>query len=130
MIKVAILGCGKIADAHMTQLRRISDCKVVAAADRELLMAGQLCDRYDVPGAFADVAELLEKARPDSVHITTPPGGTFALAKQCLDAGCHVYVEKPFTVLAAETEELLKLAEQKRRKITVGHDLQFSHVAR
>jgi predicted dehydrogenase len=64
--------------------------------------------------------------KPDVVHITTPPQGHFPLAQQCLEAGCHVYLEKPFTVTAPEAEELIRLAESRRLKITAGHNLQFT----
>src|SRR5262249_27999677 len=63
---------------------------------------------------------------PDVVHITTPPEGHYALAKQCLEWGSHVYLEKPFTVTAGEAESLLRLAETRRLKITAGHNYQFT----
>ena len=96
------------------------------ACDLEPLMAQQLCERYQIKQAFSDVAQLLDTCRPDVVHITTPPQGHFDLGKQCLEAGCHVYVEKPFALDRDETEELLDIAEEKSLKVTVGHDLQFS----
>jgi predicted dehydrogenase len=64
--------------------------------------------------------------KPDVVHITTPPQSHFSLARQCLEAGCHVYLEKPFTVTAPEAEELVRLAESRGRKLTAGHNLQFT----
>ena len=80
--------------------------------------------------SFGDVAELLSAAAPDVVHVTTPPQSHFDIAKLCLEAGCHVYVEKPFTLYEAEARELIALANEKDLKITAGHDDQFSHVAR
>jgi predicted dehydrogenase len=130
MLKVAIIGCGKIADSHAAQITRIPGVEIVGACDREELMARQLAERFPIKGYFSDVGELLKKAQPQVVHITTPPQGHFDLARQCLDHGCHVYVEKPFTVYAEETRELLAYAERCNLKITAGHDDQFSHVAR
>ena len=130
MLKVAIIGCGKIADDHLQQIQRVQGCEVVGACDLEPLMARQLCERYQIKQAFSDVSRLLEVCRPDVVHITTPPQGHFALGTQCLGAGCHVYIEKPFALNTNETEKLLAFAEEKSRKVTVGHDLQFSPVAR
>jgi predicted dehydrogenase len=130
MLRVAVVGCGKIADAHASQIRRIKGAEIVAALDSEELMARQFCDRFSVKNAFCDLDELLEKTKPDVVHITTPPASHFSLAKQCLERGCHVYVEKPFTLYADEARQLIELAEQKDRKLTVGHDAQFTHVAR
>lgn len=130
MLKVAIVGCGKIADAHASQIQRIDRCRMVAACDREELMTRQLAERFHIPQQFTDLGQLIAEARPDVVHITTPPQSHFRLAKQCLESGCHVYVEKPFTLYAPEAEELLTLAERKGLKITVGHDEQFGHPAR
>jgi predicted dehydrogenase len=130
VLRVAIVGCGKIADAHVEQIRRVAGCEVVGVCDREPLMARQLCDRFGIRAAFSDVAELLTTCRPNVVHITTPPQSHFAVARQCLEHGSHVYVEKPLTVCAPEAEQLIRLAEQRGLKLTVGHDLQFSHVAR
>lgn len=129
-LKIAIVGCGKIADEHLQQIRRVHGCEVVGACDREPLMAQQACERFRIPRAFTSVSELLDVCRPDVVHITTPPQSHFAIARQCLEHDSHVYVEKPFTVDAAQAEALIRLAEQRQLKLTVGHDLQFSHAAR
>jgi predicted dehydrogenase len=130
MLKVAIIGCGKIADSHASQIQRIPGCEIVGVCDREPLMARQLFDRFPVNQHYSDVAALLADARPDVVHITTPPASHFELARTCLDAGAHVYVEKPFTVRAHETRTLIDLAASRQLKITAGHDDQFTHVAR
>jgi predicted dehydrogenase len=126
MLRVAIIGCGKIADQHVLACRRIAGCQVVGLCDREILMAEQLGTRLGIPAVFADAAELLRAVKPEVVHITTPPQSHFALAKQCLEAGSHVYLEKPFTVTAPEAAELIQLAEERHLKLTAGHNLQFT----
>jgi predicted dehydrogenase len=130
MLKAAIVGCGKIADAHAAQILRIPGVEIVGVCDREPLMAGQLKDRFPVGRCFSDLDDLLTEARPDVVHITTPPESHFAIAKTCLERDCHVYVEKPFTLYEAEAQELIDRANERGLKITAGHDDQFSHVAR
>ncbi|MGA2243438.1 MAG: Gfo/Idh/MocA family oxidoreductase [Verrucomicrobiota bacterium] len=126
MLRAAIIGCGKIADQHVLACRRIADCEIVGLCDREILMARQLGERFGLQPCFADAAELLRTVRPDVVHITTPPQGHFSLAKQCLEAGSHVYLEKPFTVTAPEAKALIRLAGERGLKITAGHNLQFT----
>ncbi len=126
MLKIAIIGCGKIADQHIRAIQRIPDCEIVAVCDCEGLMALQLAERFKIAGLFSDAEEMLKAASPDVVHITTPPQGHFPLAKQCLAAGSHVYLEKPFTVTAAEAEDLIALAERRGLKITAGHNYQFT----
>jgi len=130
MLRIAIVGCGKIADQHAMQIQRIKDCEIAAVCDREPLMAKQFAERFPVGHHFSDVLELLSQARPDVVHITTPPESHFDVAKLCLEKGAHVYVEKPFTVCAEQAQELVELAEKKGLKLTVGHNEQFSHAAR
>lgn len=130
MLKAAIVGCGKIADSHASQIQRITGCEIVAACDREELMAKQLCDRFHVKGCFSDLGELLKETRPDVVHITTPPHHHLEIGRQCLENGCHIYVEKPFTLHTSQAEQLIALVNATGRKLTVGHDAQFSHVAR
>jgi predicted dehydrogenase len=130
MLKVAIVGCGKIADSHAEQLARIKGCEIVGVCDREPLMARQLCERFSIKQRFPDLQQLLAAARPDVVHVTTPPESHFAIAKVCLESGCHVYVEKPFTLYESDARALIELAISRALKITVGHDDQFSHVAR
>jgi predicted dehydrogenase len=130
MLRIAIVGCGKIADAHAAQIRRIDGAEIVGVCDREPLMAQQLAERFAVSQHFSDVGQMLAGATPDVVHITTPPASHFPIARQCLQAGCHVYVEKPFTLDAIEAEALLALAATRGLAVTVGHDDQFSHVAR
>jgi len=130
MLKVAIVGCGKIADSHASQIQRIPGCEIVGVCDREPLMARQLYDRYPIKRHFCDLTQLLTESRPDVVHITTPPQSHFEIAKHCLERGCHIYVEKPFTLNEDAARKLLDLAKEKDLKITAGHDDQFSHVAR
>lgn len=130
MLKVAIVGCGKIADAHASQIQRIKACEIVGVCDTEPLMAKQLAERFQVKKHFTDLTDLLNDARPDVVHITTPPESHFKIASLCLVHGCHVYVEKPFTLNYPDAQRLIALADEKRLKLTVGHDGQFSHVTR
>jgi predicted dehydrogenase len=129
LIRVAIVGCGKVADKHASQILRIPDTRIVGVCDQEELMARQLAERFGVKRHFSEVGALLSSCKPNVVHITTPPQSHCALARQCLEAGCHVYVEKPFTLNSREAAELIALAEATGRKMTVGHETQFMPVA-
>jgi predicted dehydrogenase len=129
MIKAGIIGCGKIADQHAGAIQSIPECEIVGVCDTEELMAKQLYERFKAKYYFSDINKLLESAHPDVVHITTPPQSHFELARVCLEAGCHIYVEKPFTLNTTEAEELINFATKKNLKITVGHDAQFTPAA-
>ena len=129
-IKVAIVGCGKIAEAHAEAIKSYpSLATLVATCDKELLMAKQLAERFGAKCFYDDLPKMLREEHPDVVHITTPPQSHYELAKTCLEAGCHVFVEKPFTINATEARELISLAISKNLKLTIGTDEQFSPVA-
>lgn len=129
MLKVAIVGCGKIADSHASEIHRIPGCEIVGVCDQEALMAKQLYERFRVKSYFSNLDELLIQTRPDVVHITTPPQFHLEIGRKCLEAGCHILVEKPFTLHTTQAEQLIELSNRTGRKLTVDHDAQFSEVA-
>lgn len=126
MIRVAIVGCGKIADQHVQAIRRIPGSTVIAVCDREPLMASQLGERFAVDKQFSDIDEMLRKTSPDVVHVTTPPQSHHSIALQCLAAGANVYLEKPFTVTAEEAADIIGAAQKLGKKVTAGHNYQFT----
>jgi predicted dehydrogenase len=127
--RVAVIGCGQIADAHVMEARR-AGAVVAAVCDANPHVAEGLAARAAVPAWFSDPDALLERARPEVVHVTTPPETHLALARQALAAGAHVYVEKPVTVDAREAELLAEAARGSRRLVCVGHNLRFDPAVR
>ena len=73
---------------------------------------------------------MLEAERPDVVHIATPPQSHLPLAMTALDAGCHVFVEKPLTLCHADSQRLVTHAISCNRKLTVGYGYYFDPIAR
>jgi len=128
-LKIAVVGCGKIADGHVEEIGKIPVSKVVAVCDRELLMAEQIAVRYGVPNYYDDFQSMLDRERPDVVHITTPPQSHLPLARTAIDAGCHVYMEKPLAMNARDAAEILRHAETAGRKLTIGYWYNFEPCA-
>jgi predicted dehydrogenase len=126
MVKVGIIGCGKTADSHAFCIQRIAGAEIAAVCDQELLMAKDMSQRYGIDKYYDSAEEMLKSVKLDVVHITTPPQSHHRLAVMCLESGCHVYVEKPFTLDTAEAENLIARAKRKRLKITAGHNAQFT----
>jgi predicted dehydrogenase len=124
-IKVGLVGCGQIADAHLQQIRRIPWAEPVAVCDLEPLLARQAAERFEIPGQFTSLEQMVEQCRPDVVHITTPVESHRPLAKQLLEAGVHVYVEKPFTVDVSEARDVVDCARRNDRLVCLGHDQLF-----
>jgi predicted dehydrogenase len=121
-LRVALIGCGQIAEAHLQEIRKISSAELVAVCDRHLELAQQAAARYDVVGVFDDLDQMLHEARPDVLHVTTPVQSHHGVALRALAAGVHAYVEKPFTVDATEAQEVLAVAQSSGRLVCVGHD--------
>jgi predicted dehydrogenase len=128
-LKVAILGCGKIADAHAELVRTSHLARLVAACDLEPLMAEQLALRYGIERFYSDFSQMLEHERPDVVHITTPPASHLPLTLQAIDAGCHVLVEKPVAPDYAQANTMIKAALANRRQLIPGYTYKFDPAA-
>src|SRR5262245_53529968 len=112
-LRVALLGGGKMAHQHAAAIRQCRDAKLVAVVDphvaADALKAGFGADVE----TFADARQMLAEIHPDVVHVVTPPASHVTLARQCLEAGANVYVEKPFALTSADAESILRLAEAK-----------------
>jgi predicted dehydrogenase len=120
-VKIAIVGCGKIADAHAEEIRKIPSAELVAVCDLEPIMAEQLATRYSIPRWYCDVAQMLETERPDVLHITTPPQSHLTLARQAFKAGCHVFLEKPVAPRYCDADAIIAAAIAGRRKLAVNY---------
>lgn len=120
-LKVAVVGCGKIADGHIEEIRKIEGASVVAVCDLEPIMAEQIAVRYGVPAHYSDLAQLLDREKPDVVHITTPPQSHVLLGQMALDAGCHLYMEKPLAPTAAAARTLIESVQSHGRKMTINY---------
>lgn len=125
-LRVALVGCGKIADQHMAVVKRISGAQIVGVCDHEKMMADQLADRFGVGFSTNNLKRLLESLKPDIVHITTPPQSHYDLSLRCLEAGCHLYVEKPFTLTTEEAVSIINFAVKRKLKVTAGHNYQYT----
>ena len=130
-LKVAIVGCGKIADGHVGEIQKLPKlARVVAVCDTEPLMAEQLANRFDIAGIYDDFSAMLTTERPDVVHIATPPRSHLSLATEALAAGCHIYVEKPLAPEHSDTVKLVERARDTDRKLTAGYSYLFDPPAR
>jgi predicted dehydrogenase len=121
-LRVALVGCGQIADAHLGEIRKLPNADLAAVCDCERDLAVQAAARFGVPQIFDKVEQMLTATRPDVVHITTPPQTHKALAIEVLHRGAHVYLEKPFAVDLNEAEEIIAAADAANRMLCVGHD--------
>lgn len=120
-LKIAIVGCGKIADSHVEEIGKIPGVQLCAVCDLEPILAEQLAARYAVPRWYSDVASMLETEKPDVLHITTPPQSHLSLTRQAVAAGCHVFLEKPVALRHCDAEAIIDAVVAANRKLSVNY---------
>lgn len=126
-MKAALIGAGQIARQHLACLKALPGVDLVAICDRSPATAEAAAERYGARAWFTDHRTMLEQARPDVVHVTTPPTSHFRLAMDSFDAGAHVIVEKPVTSTFAELETLIGRARQVGRHLIEDYNYVFNH---
>jgi len=110
-IRWGILSTGHIASVLTRDLALLPDeAQVVAVGSRSLGKAEQFAAEYAIPRAHGSYAELAADPEVDVIYVASTHNDHLASARLCLEAGKGVLVEKPLTVSAAETEELVDLA--------------------
>jgi len=129
-MKVGIIGCGRIAQVHLSSLRALPWVEVVGVCDANAEAAHKTAQRFGIEKIYASAEELLNQAEPQAVHILTPPHTHATLARQALEADCHALVEKPLTTNVAEAEAICTLASQKRLSLCVDHNRLFDPVVK
>ncbi|RRD94130.1 gfo/Idh/MocA family oxidoreductase [Clostridiales bacterium COT073_COT-073] len=120
-MKAAVIGIGFIGAVHIEQLRRLGDVEVVALADRT--EPEEKAKQLFVPKGYHDYKEMIDKEKPDCVHICTPNNTHYQIAKYAIEKGIHVLCEKPMTYTLQEANELRTLAREKG----VIHAMNFNY---
>ncbi|HSQ66379.1 MAG TPA: Gfo/Idh/MocA family oxidoreductase [Polyangiaceae bacterium] len=125
-MRAALIGAGQIAKQHLGCLKSMNGVDLAGVCDLSAATAEAAAERHGVGAWFTDHRVMLEKVRPDVVHVTTPPTSHFRLAMAALDAGAHVIVEKPATATFEELEALTRRAEQVGRVLVENHNYVFN----
>lgn len=123
MIKIAMVGCGGIGNNHARQLAQISGAKIAAAVDIIPERAEKLADAVGCR-AFTDYREALDPV--DAVWVCTPPDSHAEITINSLNAGKHVFCEKPMAVSLEEADAMIEAAQQNDRLLGIGYCLRFS----
>lgn len=120
--RVALLGAGNISTEHAAVLLWMPNTKIMAVCDLYEERAKELSDKFGIPEVFTSLDEMLEKTKPDVVHVLLPPDAHVRFASQCLKSGSHVFVEKPIGITVAECSALMQVASVSQRNIGVNHN--------
>ena len=122
-LRIAFVGAGQMARHHLDAVARIrTPAAPVGVYDRDATAAAAFA-RAGRTQAFASIDALMADARPDVVHVCTPPAAHVPAALAALEAGAHVYVEKPFALTAGDADRLLSAAHERGRLACAGHQL-------
>ena len=116
-MRVALVGCGKVAGIHATALAAIPEAEFVAACDVNTDRANAFAAKYGAR-PFTDLGTMLREARPDAIIIGTPHPMHAEAAIQAAEAGVHVLVEKPLAASLDDCDRMLAAA--KRGGATLG----------
>ena len=133
MYKSAFLGCGGRARAHASAYRFVKGGKIGAICDMNEELLNKFGDDFDVSARYTDFDEMLEKEKPDLLHIVTAPvlRGTnqrirYSLMKQASDHNVPAaIVEKPIAVESEDWKQIAGLAEETNTKFIVNTQLNF-----
>jgi len=125
-MKAVLIGAGQIAQQHIACLRSLTGVALVGVCDLSRGVAESTADRFGVGAWFTDHLAMLAEARPDVVHVTTPPPSHFRLAMDALAAGAHVIVEKPISTVPTEVSTLLHAASERRRVLIEDYNYLFN----
>ncbi len=119
MIRVAVVGTGFAAQAHLDALRRVPGVEVAAIAGRTVGKAAALAAKYQIPGAHDHWQAVVDDPDVDVIDNCTPNNLHAEVNLAALDAGKHILSEKPLGLTAAETESLAGAAADGRRLAAV-----------
>jgi predicted dehydrogenase len=129
-IRIGIAGCGTAARIHLDRLLTLDEVAIVGCADSDLAAAQTLADRVvqragsrtrEPVRIFSDHRELLRNLRPDALAIFSPHLSHYRLTMDALQAGCHVFIEKPLSTNVQEAADIVALAHGRSLKVGVGH---------
>src|SRR6202453_2698652 len=122
-IRVLVVGLGNMGLSHARAYQAIDGFEIAGLCSLDIESRDEIAREFQGAPRFLDYARALSELRPDAVSINTWPDTHAAFAKMALDAGCHVFIEKPLAGTVAEAEEILALAKSKDLKVAIGYIL-------
>ena len=123
-IRVLVVGAGNMGRSHALAYASIPEFEIAAICTRSPESRAKLmAELPECTPEANDFNNALEELKPDAVCISTYPDTHYPFAKAALEAGCHVFTEKPLAESAEQCKELVKLARSKEKALVVGYIL-------
>ena len=125
--RVAIIGAGFVVQrAHIPGFQALPHVTIVALADVNQARAQEVAQEAGIPQVYTDYQEMLRRERPDIVVVATPNVFHKPMTLAALEAGAHVLCEKPLALSYADAQEMMALARERGRVLTVGTHFRWS----
>ena len=114
IMRVGIIGTGWIAEKAAITLNGLKECVCYAVGSRTKEKAEVFAQQWNIPKAYGSYGELIADPEVDLVYVGTPHSHHFDVTKEALLAGKPCLVEKAFMANARQTEEILRIAKERR----------------
>jgi predicted dehydrogenase len=125
MIRVGLIGCGRIADGHMTVFQGIGNVKVVAVSDVNLEKAKRFATKYRIDKVFQNHIDLLEIKDLDFIDVCTPSSSHAQIVCDAANLGHNVLLEKPMALSTDECDKIIREVEKHKISLCVCHNQIF-----
>ena len=122
-IRVLVVGCGNMGASHARAYHQLSEFEIVGLVSRNPKTREQLSKELGGLPTYDNYGNALQEAKPDAVSINTYPDTHAAYATAAMNAGAHVFVEKPLATTIKEAQELIALAHATERQLVIGYIL-------
>lgn len=127
MVKIALVGAGSFGQKHLNAVTKVKGAQLKYVVDIDESKAKKFAGQVGAE-ARADYKSVLSEV--DAVSVVTPSPTHFEIAKECLNFGLHVFIEKPVCLRSIQVQELIKISERKKKVAQVGHIERFNHALR
>ncbi len=124
MVKVALIGAGKMGLSHLSILGAHPDVEIAGVCDTSKMVV-EVLERYSGYKCFSDYLKMVDESKPDAVFVSVPTKFHFPMVKELLNRGLHVFSEKPFCLNPEESNELSQLAKKMSLVNQVGYHNKF-----
>jgi predicted dehydrogenase len=124
-IRVLVVGCGHMGTSHALAYHQSAEFEIVGLVSRGESSRARLAESLGGYPTFNNFSNALTETNPDAVCVCTYPDTHARYASEALEAGCHVFLEKPLGVTVKEAEDLVALSVKVDRKLLVGYILQY-----
>lgn len=111
-IRVGLIGMGYIGASHIEALRRIGFVELYAVADVNFELARKKADAFSIPRCYATMDELIADPEIDAVHNCTPNYLHMEVNRKIIQAGKHIFSEKPLAASSSESARMLELLRE------------------